>query len=108
MSTAYVLCVFALVIIFMIFIISKCKVNAAIGILISAIILAIALKTPWQDIESTINGGFSGTIKSVAIVVFLGCTMGVVLEKTGAAVTIAQWAVGLFGESKMILGIALE
>lgn len=107
MSTAYVLCVFALVIIFMIFIISKCKVNAAIGILISAIILAIALKTPWQDIESTINGGFSGTIKSVAIVVFLGCTMGVVLEKTGAAVTIAQWAVGLFGESKMIWGIAL-
>ena len=76
MSTSYVLIVFAIAIVLMIFLISKCKVNAAIGILIAALVLAIALKTPWQDIEGTINGGFSGTIKSVAIVIFLGCTMG--------------------------------
>ncbi|MFR5731970.1 MAG: hypothetical protein ACLUD2_08460 [Clostridium sp.] len=70
MSTSYVLIVFAIAIVLMIFLISKCKVNAAIGILIAALVLAIALKTPWQDIEGTINGGFSGTIKSVAIVIF--------------------------------------
>lgn len=67
MSTSYVLIVFALVIVLMIVLISKCKVNAAMGILLSAFILAIALGTPWQDIEGTINSGFSGTIKSVAI-----------------------------------------
>ena len=67
MSTSYVLIVFALVILLMIFLISKCKVNAAMGILIAALILAIALGTPWAEIEGTINSGFSGTIKSVAI-----------------------------------------
>ena len=86
MSTAYVLTVFAIVIILMIVLISKCKVHAAMGILVSSIVLAIALRTPWEKIESTINTGFSGTIKSVAIVIFLGCTMGVVLEKTGAEI----------------------
>lgn len=107
MTTGYVLAVFAVVIVLMIVLISKCKVHAAMGILLSAMILAIALGTPWQDIENTINGGFSGTIKSVAIVIFLGCTMGTVLEKTGAAIRITQWAIGLFGDDKMIWGIAL-
>ena len=45
MSTSYVLIVFAIAIVLMIFLISKCKVNAAIGILIAALVLAIALKT---------------------------------------------------------------
>ncbi|WP_367567123.1 GntP family permease [Lacrimispora sp.] len=108
MSTTYVLTVFAVVIVLMIVLISKCKVNAAFGILISALILAVALGTPWAEIESTINGGFSGTIKSVAIVIFLGCTMGTVLEKTGAAIRITKWAIGLVGEKNIIWAIALS
>ena len=108
MSTSYVLIVFALVIVLMIFLISKCKVNAAMGILLSALILAIALGTPWAEIEGTINSGFSGTIKSVAIVIVLGCTMGTVLEKTGAAIRITKWAIGLVGEKNMIWAIALS
>ncbi|MGL5433895.1 MAG: GntP family permease [Lachnospiraceae bacterium] len=108
MSTSYVLIVFALVILLMIILISKFKVNAAMGILLSAIILAIALKTPWEEIEGTINSGFSGTIKSVAIVIFLGCTMGTVLEKTGAAIRITKWAIGLVGEKNIIWAIALS
>ncbi len=108
MSTSYVLIVFAAVILLMIVLISKCKVNAAFGILIAAFILAIALGTPWVDIEDTINSGFSSTIKSVAIVIFLGCTMGTVLEKTGAAIRITKWAIGLVGEKHMIWAIALS
>lgn len=108
MSTSYVMIVFALVILLMIVLISKFNVNAAMGILLSAIILAIALKTPWEKIEDTINSGFSGTIKSVAIVIFLGCTMGTVLEKTGAAIRITKWAIKLVGEKNIIWAIALS
>lgn len=108
MSTSYVLIVFAMVIVLMIILISKCKVNAAFGILISALILAIALGTPWKEIEDTINSGFAGTIKSVAIVIFLGCTLGTVLEKTGAAIRITKWAIGLVGEKNIIWAIALS
>ena len=52
MSTSYVLIVFAVVIALMIILISKCKVNAAMGILVSALILSVALKTPWEKIEA--------------------------------------------------------
>ena len=108
MSTSYVLIVFALVIVLMIVLISKCNVNASFGILIAAIILAIALGTPWEEIEPTINSGFAGTIEDVAIVIFLGCTMRTVLEKTCAAVRITKWAIGLVGEKHIIWAIALS
>lgn len=108
MSTTYILVVFAVAIILMIVLISKFNVNAAMGILMAALVLAIALHTPWQDIEGTINKGFADTIKSVAIVIFLGCTMGTVLEKTGAAVRITKWAIDLVGEKNLIWAIALS
>jgi GntP family gluconate:H+ symporter len=86
--------------------ISKFHVHAAISILISAIVLAIALGTPWEEIEGTINSGFSGTIKSVGIVIFLGCVLGTVLEKTGAAVKITKATISLIGEKNVIWAIA--
>lgn len=106
MSTTYVLIVFAIVILGMILLISKFNVHAAISILLSAIVLAIALKTPWQEIEGTINSGFSGTIKSVGIVIFLGCVLGTVLERTGAAVRITKAMIKLCGEKNIIWAIA--
>ncbi|HBM76457.1 MAG TPA: gluconate transporter [Clostridiaceae bacterium] len=106
MSTAYVLIVFALIIIAMIVLISKFKVHAAISILISSIVLAILLGTPWEKIEDTINSGFAGTIKSVGIVIFLGCVLGTVLERTGGAVKITKTAIKLFGEKNIIWAIA--
>lgn len=108
MSTSYVLIVFAVVILLMIVLISKCKVNAAMGILIAALVLAIALGTPWEKIEGVINSGFASTIRGIAIVIFLGCSMGVVLAKTGAAIRITKWAISLVGEKNMIWAIALS
>lgn len=116
MSTGYVLTVFTLSIILMIILIAKFKVHAAFSMLITSIILAIALKTPFEEIESMINKGFSGTIKSVGIVIFLGCSLGIVLEKTGAAQKITNVAIKIMGEknigwaiaaSSFILGIAI-
>ena len=54
MSTAYVLTVFVIAIVLMIVLISRFHVNAAMGILAAALVLAIALHTPWEEIEGTI------------------------------------------------------
>jgi GntP family gluconate:H+ symporter len=88
--------------------ITKAKVNAAFSILLTGIVLAIALKTPWESIESTINNGFSNTIRSVAIVIFLGCFLSKVMEETGAAVKITESMVSYFGEKNIEWAIALS
>ncbi|NMD38156.1 MAG: GntP family permease, partial [Christensenellaceae bacterium] len=108
MSTAYILIAFAIIIILMVVLISKFKVHAAFGILLAGIALAIALKTPWAEIEGAINSGFSGTIKSVGIVIFLGCVLGTILERTGAAQRITLSSIKLFGEKRIDWGIAFS
>ena len=44
--------------------------------LVVSIILAIAIGTPWEKIEGTINSGLANTLKSIAMVIVLGCIMG--------------------------------
>ncbi|AEE91694.1 Gluconate transporter [Tepidanaerobacter acetatoxydans Re1] len=108
MSTAYVLSIFTIVIIGMILLITKLKLHAAISILIASIGLGIGLGTPWEELEGTINSGFAGTIKSIAIVIVLGCILGKVLEETGAAYQITNYALKLFGEKRVIWAIGFS
>jgi GntP family gluconate:H+ symporter len=107
MSTSYILIAFALCILLMIVSISKWKIHPVTSILVVAIILAISIGTPWQKIESTINAGLASTLKSMAIVIVLGCIMGKILEETGAAVRITKATVNLFGTKHVIWAIAL-
>lgn len=90
MSSAYVLVAFAVCILLMILFISKWKIHPVTSILVATIILAISIGTPWDKIEGIINKGMADTLKSIAIVIVLGCILGKVLEETGAAVSITK------------------
>lgn len=105
MSTSYVLIVFAICIVVMILMISKFKVHPAMSILISVFLLAIGIKTPWGEISSTIETGFGDTVKSVAIIIFLGCVLGKVLEESGSAVRITNFVVKSVGEKRVLWAI---
>ena len=108
MSTTFTLALFGFVIVFMVLMISKWKVHAVFGILIAALILAIGMGTPWPDIEKTVNDGFAGTIKSVGIVIMLGCVMGIVMERTGAALRITKSAIACFGRKNIVWAVAVS
>jgi GntP family gluconate:H+ symporter len=107
MSSAFILIAFAVCILLMIVSISKWKVHPVTSILVVSIILAISIGTPWEKIENTINAGIAGTLRSIAMVIVLGCIMGKILEETGAAVRITKATVSLFGRKHVIWAIAL-
>jgi len=107
MSATGILIAFAICILLMIVSISKWKVHPVTSILVVSIILAISVGTPWEKIEGTINSGLASTLKSIAMVIVLGCIMGKILEETGAAVRITKWTLSLFGEKHVIWAIAL-
>lgn len=106
MSTVYILIAFLICILLMILLISKFKVHPAMSILISVIILGIIIGTPLDKVVGTINTGFADTIKSIAMVIVLGCILGKVLEETGAAVSITKTIVKIFGKKNAIWAIA--
>lgn len=81
----------------MIFMISKLNIHPFLSMLTVSIILALFV-LPIQDVPATINAGFGGTMQSIGIIIILGALIGFIVEKTGAAVRIADVVVKIVGK----------
>ncbi len=107
MSGVALIITFVLAVVIMIVSISKFKVHPFIAIMGIALLLGIVVGIPLKDLPGTIGGGFSGTFTSIGIVIILGALIGVILEKTGAAVKLADMVIGAVGEKKPELAILI-
>lgn len=105
MSTTYVLIAFIAAIVVMIVLISKAKLHPAMAILMVAIFLGLMIGTPFEKIIPTVEKGLADTLKSVAIIIVLGCLLGKVLEETGAAVKITETTIKAFGKRNVLWAI---
>lgn len=89
---------FVVAIALMILLISKFKVHAFLAIMLIALVFAIVAGLPIAGIPDIIGEGFSATFKSIGIVIILGALVGTLLEKTGAALKMADSVVKLVGK----------
>ena len=99
--------VFIIAIIAMILLISKLKVHPFLAIMAISLLLAIVAGITLKQIPDIIGAGFSGTFTSIGIVIILGAFIGTVLEKTGAALKLADMVIRLVGEKNPQLAIEL-
>lgn len=97
---------FVIAIVAMILAISKLKIHPFLSILGVSLILAL-LSLNLGDIPGTIGAGFSGTFSSIGIVIIFGALIGLVLEKTGAALKMSDCVVKLVGKKNPELAILL-
>src|SRR5690554_3126688 len=81
----------------MIFMISKLNIHPFLSMLTVSILLALFV-LPIQDVAGTINAGFGGTMQSIGIIIILGALIGFIVEKTGAAIKIADVVVKIVGK----------
>ena len=98
---------FIVAIVAMILLISKLKVHPFLAIMGISLLLAIVAGIPLTQIPGVIGAGFSGTFSSIGIVIILGAFIGAVLEKTGAALKLADMVISLVGEKHPELAIEL-
>ena len=89
---------FALAIIMMIVAIAKWKLHPFLAIMSVSLIMALIAGIPLDGIPTVIGEGFSGTFSSIGIVIILGALIGVILEKTGAALKMADVVIRLVGK----------
>ncbi len=101
------LIVFVLAIALMILSISKWKIHPFLAILGVSLLLAIAIGIPLETIPQTIGKGFSSIFASIGIVIILGTLIGLILEKTGAAIRLADAIIRVIGEKHPQLAIML-
>lgn len=107
MSGLMLLVVFLIAIVCMIFAISKLNIHPFLAIMGIALILAIIVGIPIDEIPGVIGDGFSGTFKSIGIVIILGALIGTILEATGGAMKLADMVINLVGEKKPELAIMI-
>ncbi len=98
---------FIVAILLMIFAISKLKIHPFLSIMTIALLFAVAAGIPLVDIPGVIGTGFSNTFKSIGIVIILGALIGSLLEKTGAALKMADSVVRIVGEKNPELAMLI-
>ena len=102
-----IIIVFTLAIVLLIVSISKWGVHPFLAIMGIALALAVAIGIPLETIPTTIGKGFSSIFASIGIVIILGTIIGLILEKTGAAIRLADAIVRIIGEKHPQLAIML-
>ncbi|KFZ38090.1 gluconate transporter [Shewanella mangrovi] len=86
------------VIIFIVIATSKLKLHPFLTLLLAAFIGAFAFGLPAKDIAKTISNGFGGILGYIGLVIVLGTIIGTILEKSGAAITMADTVIKLIGK----------
>ena len=105
-GVALIIC-FAIAVVVMIFLISKVGVHPFLALMLISLALAIVAGIPLAKIPAIIGDGFSGTFKSIGIVIIFGALIGTVLEKTGAALKLADMVVNVVGQKRPELAMLI-
>lgn len=106
-SGGFLIAAFLIAIAVMIMAISKWGIHPFLAIMGVALLLAISVGLPLDDVPQIIGKGFSSIFASIGIVIILGTLIGLILEKTGAAVKLADVIVKVVGPKHPQLAILL-
>ena len=109
---------FVIAIILMIVAISKFKIHPFISIMTVSLLLGLVAGIPLVNqtaddgtvtlgLANVIGQGFSGTFTSIGIVIILGALIGTILEKTGAALKLADMVIHSVGKNHPELAMEL-
>lgn len=94
----YLVFVLFVLIALIVFATAKLKLNPFITLLLAAFVAAFAYGLPLRDIEATIRGGFGSIMGNIGLVIVLGTVIGVILERSGAAISMAESIIRVFGQ----------
>lgn len=86
------------VIAFIVIATSKFKLHPFLTLILASFIAAFAYGLPSGDIAKTITAGFGGILGYIGLVIVLGTIIGIILEKSGAAITMADVVIKVLGQ----------
>ncbi|MGL0939054.1 GntP family permease [Vibrio vulnificus] len=86
------------VIAFIVIATTKFKLHPFLALISAAFLAAFAYGLPAESIATTITSGFGGILGYIGLVIVLGTIIGVILEKSGAAITMADTVIRVLGE----------
>jgi len=94
-------------IIFIILLTVKFKVHPFFALLIACFITGLGVQLPFVEILNLIKNGFGDVMSKLAIIIVLGTTIGVLLEKNGSTNVMATSILKLVSEKRSSLALSV-
>lgn len=106
-TTYYQLLLLVASIAFIVWLTAHKKVNAFFALLLAALGIGFFSGLPADKIVASLKAGFGHTMEKIGLLIILGTTLGVVLERTGATISMANAILKQVKERNAPLAIAL-
>jgi GntP family gluconate:H+ symporter len=94
-------------IIFIILLTVKFKVHPFFALIIACFITGLGVQLPFAEILSLIKNGFGDVMSKLAIIIVLGTTIGVLLEKNGSTNVMAASILKLVSQKRSSLALSV-
>lgn len=94
-------------ILFIVLAISRYKLHAFLALLAAAFLVGLAAGMNPVQVTQAVAKGFGGTAEKIGIVIIAGTIIGVMLERSGAALTLAEAVLKLVGEKRPALAMSI-
>ena len=101
------LVILVIAIVMIVVLISKFKVHAFLSLLAASFFVGFAAGMNPVEVTKAIMKGFGGTAERIGIVIIAGTIIGVFLEKTGAALTMAETVLKWVGPKRPALAMSI-
>ena len=86
---------------------TKLNLHAFLALLIAAIFFGLFSGMPLQEILSSVEQGFGGTVGKIGIVIVAGAIIGTFLEKSGGAYALAERILKVIGKKNVPPAMAI-
>ena len=101
------LLIFLAIILFIVIATTKFGLHPFLTLLCASFITAFAFGLPMVEVVQVVNTGFGSILGYIGLVIVFGTIIGVILEKSGAAVTMADTIIKLLGKRFPILTMSV-
>src|SRR5210317_217641 len=102
-----VLIALVIVVILMVVAASKFNVHPFLSLLLAGIVMGFVGGLAKTEIITTLTDGFGKTLGSIGIIIAFGTIIGAYLEKSGGAMTLANWVIKVIGAKRSVLAMNL-
>ncbi|QHS23186.1 GntP family permease [Virgibacillus sp. MSP4-1] len=94
-------------VLFIIFATAKWKLHPFISLILASFGIGLFAGLPLMDVVEAVNGGFGGLMGGIGLVIVFGTIIGIILEKSGAALRMAEVILRIVGEKRPQLAMSL-
>lgn len=93
----YELIVLLILVIAIVLVTARWKISPFLALIGAAILAAFAYKIPLAEVAGTVTTAFGNTMGNIGLVILFGTMIGIILERSGAAISMADALIKVLG-----------